>query len=117
MKAHPFGRFSAVVLTVSLAFASPVWAASNAAMQACRADFSKLCSGVKLGGGRAAECLKQHEAELAPDCKTAMAASKDCGQEIKKICGATSGTGALRECMKTHASEFSASCSAAAPVQ
>jgi hypothetical protein len=117
MKPHPFGRFAAVVLIVTLACALPVLAAPNAAKQACRADFSKLCSGVKLGGGRAAECLKQHESELSPDCKTAMAGTKDCGQEIKKTCGAASGAGALRECMKTHASEFSASCLATAPAQ
>jgi len=117
MKPYPFGRFAAVVLTVTLAVASLVQAAPKAVMQACRADFSKLCTGVKLGGGRAAECLKQHEAELAPDCKTAMAGIKDCGQEVKKICGATSGSGALRECLKTHASEFSASCLATAPAQ
>jgi len=109
MKPKLFALFAAVVLS----FSAPLWAAPNAAMQACRGDFSKLCSGVKLGGGRAAECLKQHEAELAPDCKTAMAGIKDCGQEIKKICGAASGPGAQRECMKTHASEFSASCSGA----
>lgn len=103
------------ILLLALAVVSPVWAARNAAMQACHDDFSKLCSGIKLGGGRAAECLKQHEAELTSDCKAAMVEVKDCGQEIKKICGASTGAGALRECMKTHASEFTASCSAALP--
>ncbi|MDR3371257.1 cysteine rich repeat-containing protein [Rhodoferax sp.] len=63
MKPHPLARVTAIGLTLAFAFSSPVWAARNAAMQACRADFSKLCSGVKLGGGRAAECLKQHDAE------------------------------------------------------
>jgi hypothetical protein len=117
MKPHPLARFSAIVLTLAFAFASPVWAARNAATQACRADFSKLCSGVKLGGGRAAECLKQHEAELAPDCKATMDKIGDCGQQVKKICGTSTGAGALRECMKTHASEFTASCRAATPAQ
>lgn len=117
MKPCPFGRFTVFALTVTLVFASPVWAAPNATMQACRADFSKLCSGVKLGGGRAAECLKQHEAELAPDCKAAMDRTGDCGQEVKKICGTATGADVLRECMKTHASEFTASCRAATPAQ
>lgn len=115
MKPHSLARFTVIVLTLALAFAPPVWAARNAAMKACRADFSKLCSGVKLGGGRAAECLKQHETDLAPDCKAAMVGLGDCGQEIKKICGTTAGAGGLRECLKTHASEFSASCRAALP--
>jgi hypothetical protein len=85
MKPQVLLRSGTLVLTLAVTFASPVWAERNAAMQACRADFSKLCSGVKLGGGRAAECLKQHEADLAPDCRAAMVGLGDCGQEIKKI--------------------------------
>jgi hypothetical protein len=101
----------AVVL--ALAFASPAWAVRDAAMQACRADYGKLCPGVKPGGGRAAECLKQHEAELTPACKAAVDKLGDCGQEVKRICGDASAPSAVRECVKAHASEFSATCRAA----
>lgn len=108
-------QFGIVVL--ALVCASPVWAARNAAMQACRSDFSKLCSGIKLGGGRAAECLKQHEAELTADCKATVVEIGDCGQEFKKICGTGSEVGALRDCVKHHAGEFSSSCLAVLPAR
>jgi len=113
MKPRALERLGAIVL--ALAFASPAWAARDAAMQACRADYGKLCSGVKPGGGRGAECLKQHEAELTPACRAAVDKLGDCGQEVKRICGDASGPSAVRDCVKTHASEFSASCRAAMP--
>lgn len=110
MKRHPMRGLGAIVL--ALAFASPAGAAGDAAMQACRTDFSKLCAGVKPGGGRGAECLKRHEAELTPACKAALDKFGDCGQEVKKICGDAAGPSAVRECAKAHASEFSATCRA-----
>ena len=38
----------------------------------CGADFQKLCSGVQLGGGRAAACLRAHASELTPGCRQAL---------------------------------------------
>jgi hypothetical protein len=38
----------------------------------CGADFQKFCSGVQLGGGRAAACLRAHAAELTPGCRGAL---------------------------------------------
>ena len=38
----------------------------------CRADFTRLCSGVRPGGGRGFACLQQHLAELGPDCRNAI---------------------------------------------
>jgi hypothetical protein len=38
----------------------------------CGADFQKLCSGVLLGGGRAAACLRAHASELTPGCRAAL---------------------------------------------
>jgi len=40
----------------------------RAAMRACRADTRKYCKDVKPGEGRIVECLRQHQAELSPDC-------------------------------------------------
>ena len=38
----------------------------------CRADFTRLCSGVQPGGGRGLACLQQHLAELGPECRSAI---------------------------------------------
>lgn len=38
----------------------------------CRADFNRLCHGVKLGGGRAIVCLQANKESLAPDCRQAL---------------------------------------------
>jgi Cysteine rich repeat len=43
--------------------------ASGNARAACKADYQKLCQGVRPGGGRAAACLNQHLDELSPACK------------------------------------------------
>ena len=44
--------------------------------EACEDDFLRLCSGVKPGGGRIIKCLKEHESELSPECKTKMDTQK-----------------------------------------
>ena len=80
-------------------------------MQACRADYSRLCASEKPGGGRVATCLKQHESELSPACQAALGGVAACARQAKQICGdAASGQGGMRECMKTHAGEFSGAC-------
>ena len=35
---------------------------------ACGADMAKFCKDVKPGGGRIADCLKEHEKDLSKDC-------------------------------------------------
>jgi len=44
--------------------------------EACRGDEAKFCKRVRPGGGRILQCLKQHEKELSPDCKTQMTPAK-----------------------------------------
>lgn len=41
----------------------------------CSGDFQKFCSNVQLGGGRAAACLRAHEADLTPACRSALASA------------------------------------------
>lgn len=36
--------------------------------EACKADFLRLCPGVKPGAGRPMQCLQSHVAELSPPC-------------------------------------------------
>jgi hypothetical protein len=114
MKLTPPAFRSLAVAALLLSALMPALAAreGNAMMQACRADFGKFCKSVQPGGGRIVECLKQHEAELAPACKQTLATVDACGPEVKKICGeqAAGQPGAVRECMKAHAGEFSAAC-------
>lgn len=93
------------LLMATLLGAGPALAADRAAAQACRADFKKLCSGVKPGEGRGAQCLKQHEAELSDGCKTAMAGAARCLEKVREVCG--DGDAAARKaCVKEHAAEL-----------
>jgi hypothetical protein len=101
-------RFAASVLPLLMAAlwgADPAQAADRAAAQACRADYKKLCSGVKPGDGRGAQCLKQHEAELSDGCKTAMAGAARCVEKVRQVCGAADA-GARQACIKEHAAEL-----------
>ena len=56
------------------------------AMQACRDDASKLCAGVKPGGGRIAICLREKKASLTPDCLTQIEKLEVCGADTKRPC-------------------------------
>ena len=42
------------------------------AREACADDVSRFCSGVQPGGGRIMHCLKEHENDLTPPCKSMM---------------------------------------------
>jgi Cysteine rich repeat len=104
----------AIAITVA-SLCTPAQAQSNAMIKACRGDAQSLCPSVKPGGGRVAQCLKQHEAELSAGCKTEMATIQQCSQQVKQICGAEAATpAALRNCFATQANEFSAPCRSAA---
>lgn len=43
---------------------------------ACGGDFRTYCSGVRLGGGRAAQCLADHRESLSPSCQNALSAAR-----------------------------------------
>jgi hypothetical protein len=47
-------------------------AAIKEAREACEGDAKKLCEGIKPGGGKIVQCLKQHESELSAECKEEM---------------------------------------------
>lgn len=95
------------LLASGLAQAKDAPMASQSA-QACRADFKKLCDGVRPGGGRGLECLKSHESELSSGCKAAMNQAKDCAAQARELCGAEGGDADKRRaCLKEHASELS----------
>jgi hypothetical protein len=41
-------------------------------VRACREDAQKFCKDLKAGGGRIAECLRQHQGELSEGCAAQM---------------------------------------------
>jgi Cysteine rich repeat len=41
---------------------------ARAVMQACRADYDRLCSDVAPGGGRILACLQSHAGQLTASC-------------------------------------------------
>ena len=46
----------------------------------CKADREKFCPGLKAGDGKLGPCMKEHAAELSPEC-TAAAEAGQAGRE------------------------------------
>lgn len=42
----------------------------------CTVDIGKFCKNVQQGKGRIMKCLKEHQAELSPECKQGMSKTK-----------------------------------------
>jgi hypothetical protein len=73
--------FARLVLTVSLLLAAaPAFAASQAikdlVIANCKTDAGKFCATVIPGGGRIAECLKEHKEQVSAPCVDALLKAK-----------------------------------------
>jgi Cysteine rich repeat len=110
-----------MVLTVAVFFMS-LWFGADVRAQmgnACADDIAKFCKGVQHGGGRISKCLKDHERELSPTCKEAVAAvqkrwsetAESCHDDVLKFCkDVEPGGGRVANCLRDHQSELSADC-------
>lgn len=64
------------VIATSAVFATltPAWAVEpqGGALSVCAADLSTLCPSVEAGNGKKMRCLMEHQAQLSPNCDTAV---------------------------------------------
>ena len=95
---------------------------ASATDRSCRADIEKYCADVSRGGGRVAECLHRHYAELSPECKArgqelrirAKETHEACRSDIAKYCREIQpGNGRIVACLGEHATDLSTGCHAA----
>ncbi len=112
------------LLATLAAFTSPIALAQEAPGpgKACRADRQKFCAGIKPGDGKLAACMKEHEAELSPECTAARQAARDSGRIIRASCKADAqkfcadvekGQGRMLQCLESHAAELQQACAEA----
>ena len=85
----------------------------------CAADAKKFCKDMQPGGGRIAQCMKQHEAELSQACKDhhkMMKADMDkvhqaCKGDAEKLCkDVEAGGGRIARCLKEKQQQVSPEC-------
>jgi hypothetical protein len=84
----------------------------------CADDAAKFCPNVKGVQGRM-QCLREHEAELSPQCQAqlqimttrAKEMSDACQSDVQQFCqDVGAGSGRLAKCLKQHESELSSTC-------
>lgn len=87
----------------------------------CADDIAKLCKDVKPGGGRLANCLKEHEREVSPACAASIKETKRklrdahhaCADDIQKFCkDVKPGQGRIVNCLRDHQKDLSPTCRA-----
>jgi OmpA-OmpF porin, OOP family len=92
----------------------------------CGKDFDKFCKTATLGGGKIADCLEQHWANVSPGCKTANTmvrallvkrakaradVPRICDLDRLRFCGSVQpGDANLLECFETAKRNISAAC-------
>jgi len=114
MKAALYASLLAVPLMLS-----PQLASAQGSGHPCKADQEKLCPGLKPGDGKFGPCMKQHEAELSPECaafrkegqERRKAVRMNCKADAEKLCAdVAKGEGALVKCLKGHEGELAQAC-------
>ncbi|HVP31915.1 MAG TPA: hypothetical protein VMW35_22435 [Myxococcota bacterium] len=109
----------AVLLVLASAGSAAAQAGPGPGGGACRDDMARLCANVPRGGGGVARCLQEHEADLSPPCRDAMAAHRahrdaiesSCQAELAGVCKDSGQRPRLRlQCLRTHKDQLSAAC-------
>ena len=114
-----FVIYAAVIGT--LAIASPALMAQDVPSpgKACKSDREKFCPGLKPGDGKLVQCMKEHAADLSPECTSAIEAGKQARKNIRANCKADTGKfcadaakepGGIAKCLESHASELEPAC-------
>ena len=57
---------------------------------ACQADYKKFCADAQPGDGRIAACMREHAAELQPDCRASLKAMRKSVKAAKAAASAPS---------------------------
>lgn len=104
------GMFLVVLAALSL----PAFAQARV----CADDAAKLCPKAAGMQGRM-QCLKEHEAELSPQCRArvqtmasrAKEMSDACQSDVQQFCqDVATGGGRVAKCLQQHESELSSAC-------
>ncbi len=118
-------RYSRInrILMAAAVLGLALWAATtNAFAQRpgpCTEDVAKFCKDIQPGGGRMAQCLKEHQNELSSACKEHVELIKQRGREIQEACqddvmnlckDVKPGGGRIMRCLKEHQGELSPEC-------
>lgn len=111
------GRLKHIALFTCLAIAS----AGNAAPRPlpCSDEIARYCKNLGLGGGRIQNCLKEHDAQLSPACRSGLESALARHREIQAACGADverlckevrPGKGRVANCLREHHRQVSSAC-------
>ena len=112
-------KIVSIALSVTLLAFYSLTPIASAQEGPCAADAKKLCKDVQPGGGRIAQCMKQHETELSQACKDQMQTMKAemeknqqaCKGDAEKLCkGVEPGGGRIARCLKENQQQVSSEC-------
>ena len=112
---------STAIVLLAAGFAASAGAQGKKGDGPCAADAKKFCGDVQPGGGRIAKCMKSHEAELSPACRSEIKrvearveqVREECNADAKKFCqGIRPGQGRILACLKSHEAELAPACAA-----
>jgi hypothetical protein len=97
-----------LVCLIAVVTASPALAQDD---KPCAGDIERFCGNIQPGMGRIADCLKQNEDQLSPECKQ-QHLSEVCADDSVRYCGKylqPPGEGLLN-CLKLNATSLSPAC-------